>query len=161
MASQRVCTHLGCLTGYHLKEDQTCYLTTPSLYAYLRLYKRKGCIYCMSSFTPPLLRGYHRGTDPWDQVPDGGAPLLWRVCRHTLTRGQTCYLITPSLLAYLRLYKRKGVIYCMSSFEHISGVEAPASTLCRGVSGHSDQGLGSQTPDLGVWTLLGGHPRGP
>ena len=24
-------------------------------------------------------------------------------------------------LAYLRLYKRKGVIYCMSSFEHISG----------------------------------------
>ena len=67
MASQRVCTHLGCVNRISPKRGQTCYLTTPSLHAYLRLYKRKGCIYCMSSFTPPE-RVPTEGTDP----PVGG-----------------------------------------------------------------------------------------
>ena len=53
------------------KRGQTCYLTTPSLYAYLRLYKRKGCIYCMSSFTPPE-RVPQGVQTPGTRSPDGG-----------------------------------------------------------------------------------------
>ena len=104
----------------------------------------------MSSFTPPE-RVPTGGTDPWTRSPDGGAPLLWGCVDHTLTRGQTCYLTTPSLRAYLRLCKREGCIYCMSSFEHISGGVAPC---VGGSEGPSDQGFGgSQTLGWGSQTL--------
>ena len=49
------------------KRGQTCYLTTPSLYAYLRLYKRKGGVFTACPLLPPPERVPHRV-----QTPCGG-----------------------------------------------------------------------------------------
>ena len=115
----------------------------------------------------PLLRGYHGGYRPLGPGPQMGVhPFCGGCVDHTLTRGQTCYLTTPSLYAYLRLYKREGCIYCMSSFEHISGGVAPCvggglRTLRPGVGVSGPWVWGGQTPDLGGLDPPGGHPRGP
>ena len=55
------------------KRGQTCYLTTPSLYAYLRLYKRRGVFTACPLL--PLLRGYPQGVQtPGTRSPDGVHP---------------------------------------------------------------------------------------